>query len=62
MNAKHPFLGPAENSADTRTAYTLNPDPLTPQPRAGGLDSGSSSPAAPGAMQWMMGFGAVVQR
>ena len=62
MLQTHPFLGPAHNSADPRSGYTLNPDPLTPQPSAGGAKSGISSPAAPGVADCMAGFGAVVER
>ena len=61
MNQGHPFLG-AHNSADPRSGYTLNPDPLTPQPSAGGVKSPMSAPAAPGVADCMAGFGALVER
>lgn len=34
MNADHPFLGPSANCMPARNGYTLNPDPMTPQPVA----------------------------
>jgi hypothetical protein len=35
VDASHPFLGNAGTGAPQRLAYSLNPDPLTPQPSAG---------------------------
>lgn len=40
----HPFLGHNENCMGARNGYTMNPDPMTPQPGVGG----ASNVAPPG--------------